>query len=62
MDSNWSFLLDSEWLISPGSNTAYDLRHNYAIENINKYHRFLCNKIQKFEGKKEENAALLEPA
>ena len=30
----------------------------YAIgRNINKYHRFLCNKIQKFEGKKEENAA-----
>lgn len=37
MDSNWSFLLDSEWLISPGSNTAYDLRHNYAIENINRW-------------------------
>lgn len=30
----------------------------YAIgRNINKYHRFLCNKIQKFEGKKEEHAA-----
>lgn len=30
----------------------------YAIgRNINKYHRFLCNEIQKFEGKKEENAA-----
>lgn len=30
----------------------------YAIgRNINKYHRFLCNKIQKFEGKKEENIA-----
>lgn len=30
----------------------------YAIgRNINKYHRFLYNKIRKFEGKKEENAA-----
>ena len=30
----------------------------YAIgRNINKYHRFLCNKLQKFEGKKEENVA-----
>ena len=30
----------------------------YAIgRNINKYHRFLCNKLRKFEGKKEENAA-----
>ena len=30
----------------------------YAIgRNINKYHRFLNNKLQKFEGKKEENAA-----
>ena len=30
----------------------------YAIgRNINKYHRFLCNKIQKSEGKKEEHAA-----
>lgn len=30
----------------------------YAIgRNINKYHRFLCNKIQKFEGKKEETVA-----
>ncbi len=30
----------------------------YVIgRNINKYHRFLCNKIQKFECKKEENAA-----
>lgn len=30
----------------------------YAIgRNINKHHRFLCNKIQKFEGKKEEHAA-----
>ena len=30
----------------------------YAIgRNINKYHRFLCNAIQKFEGKKGENVA-----
>lgn len=30
----------------------------YAIgRNINKYHRFLCNKLQKFEGKKEEKIA-----
>lgn len=30
----------------------------YAIgRNINKYHRFLCNTIQKFEGKKGENVA-----
>ena len=30
----------------------------YAIgRNINKYHRFLCNKLQRFEGKQEENAA-----
>ena len=30
----------------------------YAIgRNINKYHRFLCNKIQKFEGKEEEKMA-----
>ena len=30
----------------------------YAIgRNINKYHRFLRNEIQKFEGKKEEKAA-----
>ena len=30
----------------------------YAIgRNINKYHRFLCNKLQKFEGKKEEKTA-----
>ena len=30
----------------------------YAIgRNINKYHRFLCNTIQKFEGKKVENVA-----
>jgi len=30
----------------------------YAIgRNINKYHRFLCNTLQKFEGKEEENAA-----
>lgn len=30
----------------------------YAIgRNINKYHRFLCNKIQKFEAKKEETIA-----
>ena len=30
----------------------------YAISrNIMKYHRFLCNKLRKFEGKKEENAA-----
>lgn len=30
----------------------------YAIgRNINKYHRFLCNKLKKFEGKKEENIA-----
>ena len=30
----------------------------YAIgRNINKYHRFLYNKLQKFEGKKEGNAA-----
>ncbi len=30
----------------------------YVIgRNINKYHRFLCNEIQKFEGKKGENAA-----
>jgi hypothetical protein len=25
--------------------------------NINKYHRFLCNTLQKFEGKEEEKAA-----
>ena len=30
----------------------------YAIgRNINKYHRFLCNTLQKFEGKAEEKAA-----
>ena len=30
----------------------------YAIgRNINKYHRFLCDKLHKFEGKQEENAA-----
>lgn len=30
----------------------------YAISrNINKYHRFLCKKLRKFEGRKEENAA-----
>ena len=30
----------------------------YAIgRNINKYHRFLHNEIQKFEGKQAENAA-----
>ena len=30
----------------------------YAIgRNINKYHRFLYSKLQKFEGKKEENVA-----
>lgn len=30
----------------------------YAIgRNINKFHRFLCETLQKFEGKKEENAA-----
>ena len=30
----------------------------YAIgRNMNKYHRFQCNKLKKFEGKKEENAA-----
>lgn len=30
----------------------------YAIgRNINKYHRFQCNKLKKFEGKKEEDAA-----
>ena len=30
----------------------------YAIgRNINKYHRFLCNAIQQFEGKKGENVA-----
>ena len=30
----------------------------YAIgRNINKYHRFQCNKLKKFEGKKEEKAA-----
>ena len=30
----------------------------YAIgRNINKYHRFLCNAIQKFEGKKGKNVA-----
>ncbi len=30
----------------------------YAIgRNINKYHRFLCNKLQKFEGKKKEKIA-----
>ena len=30
----------------------------YAIgRNINKYHRFLCNTLQKFEGKEEEKAA-----
>lgn len=30
----------------------------YAIgRNINKYHRFLCDKLHKFEGKTSENAA-----
>ena len=30
----------------------------YAIgRNINKYHRFLCDKLHKFEGKSAENAA-----
>ena len=30
----------------------------YAIgRNINKYHRFLCSKLERFEGKKEENIA-----
>ena len=30
----------------------------YAIgRNINKYHRFQCNKLKKYEGKKEENVA-----
>ena len=30
----------------------------YAIgRNINKYHRFLHNKIQKFEGKSEQKTA-----
>ncbi len=30
----------------------------YAIgRNINKYHRFLSSKLERFEGKKEENIA-----
>lgn len=36
---------------------VYDEKYGfgYAIgRNINKYHRFLCSKIEKFEGKKKK--------
>lgn len=36
MDSNWSFLLDSEWLISPGSNKAKS-QHSILRIDIDNY-------------------------